>query len=83
LPKESLKKTGCPVLTDDKNENSKWWPVLYIGRYATKDEQGSYIWKLRDELSAASQKIVRDTRLSRQEINAAFKEARRRLTDAK
>ena len=38
---------------------------------------------LRDELSTASQKIVRDTRLSRQEINAAFKEARRRLTDAK
>lgn len=57
LAKRVVEKTGCPVLTDDKNENSKWWPVLYIGRYATKDEQGSYIWKLRDELSAALDKV--------------------------
>ena len=56
LAKRVVEKTGCPFLTDDKNENSKWWPVLYIGRYATKDEQGSYIWKLRDELSAALDK---------------------------
>lgn len=56
LAKRVIEKTGCPVLTDEKNENSKWWPVLYIGRYATKDEQGSYIWKLRDELSAALDK---------------------------
>lgn len=56
LAKRVIEKTGCPVLTDDKNENSKWWPVLYIGRYATKDERGSYIWKLRDELSAALDK---------------------------
>lgn len=57
LAKRVVEKTRCPVLTDDKNENSKWWPVLYIGRYATKDEQGSYIWKLRDELSAALDKV--------------------------
>ena len=57
LAKRVIEKTGCPVLTDDKNENSKRWPVLYIGRYATKDEQGSYIWKLRDELSAALDKV--------------------------
>lgn len=57
LAKRVIEKTGCSVLTDDKNENSKWWPVLYIGRYATKDEQGSYIWKLRDELSAALDKV--------------------------
>lgn len=57
LAKRVVEKTGCPVLTDDKNENSKWWPVLYIGRYATKDEQGSYIWKLREELSAALDKV--------------------------
>lgn len=56
IAKRVVEKTGCPVLTDDKNENSKWWPVLYIGRYATKDEQGSYIWKLRDELSTALDK---------------------------
>lgn len=57
LAKRVIEKTGCSVLIDDKNENSKWWPVLYIGRYATKDEQGSYIWKLRNELSAALDKV--------------------------
>ena len=57
LAKRVVEKTGCLVLIDDKNENSKWWPVMYIGRYATKDEQGSYIWKLRDELSAALDKV--------------------------
>ncbi len=56
LAKRIVQKTGCPVLTDAKNENSKWWPVLYTGRYAAKDEPGSYIWKLRDELSAALNK---------------------------
>lgn len=33
-----------------------WWPVLYTGRSAGKDEDGSFIWKLRDELSAALDK---------------------------
>lgn len=41
----------------NNTENSKWWPVLYIGRHAFKDEQGSYIWKLRDELSTALDKV--------------------------
>lgn len=52
LAKRIAKVTGCPVL-EENNENSKWWPVLYVGRYADKDTQGSYIWKLRDELSEA------------------------------
>ena len=50
------KKTNCPTLTKD-NENAKWWPILYIGRFAEKDHPGSYIWKLRDELSAALDQI--------------------------
>ena len=52
LARRVAEKTGCPVLEND-TENSKWWPILYIGRHASKDEQGSYIWKLRNELSAA------------------------------
>lgn len=47
--------TGCPspssVLKDDKN--SKYWPVLFLGKSAGKDDTGSYIWKLRPELSEA------------------------------
>lgn len=35
------------------NDESKWWPVLYVGKAAKKDEEGSYVWKLRDELAEA------------------------------
>lgn len=33
--------------------SSQWWTILYTGRDAGKDEEGSFIWKLRDELSQA------------------------------
>lgn len=55
LARRIADKTGCPVMEDA--ENSKWWPILYVGRYASKEEQGSYTWRLRDELSAALDKI--------------------------
>ena len=50
------KKTGCP-LPPEKEENARWWPILYVGRKATKDEKGTYVWKLRDELKAALEQI--------------------------
>lgn len=56
LAKRIADKTGCPLL-EVNTENSKWWPILYVGRYATKEEQGSYIWKLREELSEALDKV--------------------------
>ena len=56
LARRIADKTGCPVM-EDKTENSKWWPILYVGHSATKEEQGSYIWRLRDELSAALEKV--------------------------
>ena len=52
LAKRVADKTGCPVLTTN-NDNSKWWPILYVGRNAEKNIEGSYIWKLRVELSKA------------------------------
>ncbi|MFT9076206.1 AAA family ATPase [Ethanoligenens sp.] len=56
LARRIAEKTGCPVMDRDE-ENSRWWPILYVGRNAGKDESGSYIWKLRDELSAALDKV--------------------------
>lgn len=35
----------------------QWWTVLYTGRDAGKEEDGSFVWRLRDELSAALDKI--------------------------
>ena len=47
-----MEKTGCP---QPKNEdgNSKWWPVLFVGKYADKNTPGSYSWTLRKELKEA------------------------------
>ncbi len=40
-----------------KEDGSKqWWPVLYTGRYADKDEEGVFVWKLRDNLLKALDK---------------------------
>ncbi|WP_443794792.1 AAA family ATPase [Dialister hominis] len=56
LAKRVVEKTGCPVMPRD-SDNSRWWPVLYVGRHATKDEDGGYIWKLRGELSEALDQV--------------------------
>ena len=50
-----LRKTGCPVWQQDSS--TKWWPTLYVGKKAGTDEEGVYIWKLRDELTAALKEI--------------------------
>ncbi|HOF42927.1 MAG TPA: AAA family ATPase, partial [Candidatus Moranbacteria bacterium] len=56
LARRIAMKTNCPIFETD-TENSKWWPILYVGKYATKEENGYYIWKLRDELSQALDKV--------------------------
>lgn len=56
LARRVAEKTGCPVMERD-TENSRWWPILYLGRNAGKEDDGSYTWKLRDELSAALDKV--------------------------
>ena len=52
LARRVAKETCCPLMQED-TEDSKWWPVLYVGKYADKDAKGRFIWKLRDELSDA------------------------------
>lgn len=56
LARRVAKKTGCPIMTRD-NDSSRWWPVLYRGRKADKASDGAYIWKLRDELSDALDRV--------------------------
>ena len=56
LAKRVAEKTGCPIMPRDE-ENSRWWPILYLGKNARKDEEGSYVWKLRTELSEALDKV--------------------------
>ena len=52
LARRIADKTGCPLLKQG-SEYSKMWPVLYVGRKASAEEEGSYTWKLRDELNEA------------------------------
>ena len=45
------------IVPDSREDGSaRWWTVLYLGRNASSDEEGSFIWKLRDELSIALDK---------------------------
>lgn len=57
LAKRVAEKTGCEVPPDRNSSNARWWPILYVGKHAGKDEEGSYIWRLRDELSEALGKV--------------------------
>ena len=57
LAKRIAEKTGCEVPPDRDSGNARWWPILYVGKHAGKDEEGSYIWRLRDELSKALDKV--------------------------
>lgn len=52
LAKRIAKKTDCPLLQGN-NDNSKWWPILFVGRHADRNTDGVYLWMLRDELREA------------------------------
>lgn len=55
LARKVCDSTGIsPVKREDGS--TQWWTVLYTGRDAGKDEDGRFVWKLRDELSAALDK---------------------------
>ena len=57
LAKRIHEKTNCPVMAEN-TENSRWWPILYLGRYnEDKNVSGVYIWKLRPELAEALKQV--------------------------
>lgn len=45
------KTTGCKLYTD--NEKDRYWPILFQGKDASKNEPGGFVWKLRPELKDA------------------------------
>lgn len=52
LAKRVADKMGCEMRVDYTGKERRW-SVLYLGREADKDEEGVFVWKLRDELKAA------------------------------
>lgn len=55
-----LKVSGVLAPPDRDEESERRWPVLFTGRKAAKGEKGSYVWRLRDELSEALDRINLD-----------------------
>ncbi len=53
LAKRVQKCTDCQMIPDDLRDNAKWWTILFVGKYADKNQPGVYIWKLRSELKSA------------------------------
>lgn len=56
LARRIAKKTGCSVMTKGTGD-SKWWPILYVGKKSDKSSEETYIWKLREELAEALTKV--------------------------
>lgn len=66
LAKRIADKTKCTVITREDGK-VMWWPILYVGRQVESEEEGVYVWKLREELEQA----LREIDLSKVELNAA------------
>ena len=55
LAKRVAEKSGCRIMPRD-NESLRWWPILYVGKNTSTKADGTYIWRLRDELLQALKK---------------------------
>lgn len=56
LAERIVNATSCPVIKRE-NGSIRWWAVLYLGKSASKEDAGSYLWKLRPELAEALKQI--------------------------
>lgn len=54
LARRVARKTGCPP---QEAETSKWWPMLYLGKKAGRETEGTFLQKLRDELMEALKQV--------------------------
>lgn len=60
----------------DSNDAVSYWPVLYTGRYVNKDEDGVFLWKLRDELrEALSETDISGVELYEKDIDSSNSKA--------
>ena len=53
LAKRVANKVGCEVSLRDTDGSKRYWTILFTGRSAESDEEGTFVWKLRDELADA------------------------------
>ncbi len=55
------KETKC-ILLPREEENSKYWPVLFQGKYTTDKSQGVYCWKMREPVVIAMERLISEDR---------------------
>ena len=68
LAKAIQKNTNCPVLPREE-ENSRFWPILFVGRKTKGDEVGTYLWKLRDPLKEAIEELINEGIIEEKRMN--------------
>ena len=56
LAERIVNATNCPVQKREDG-STRWWTVLYLGKSASKEDAGSYLWKLRPELAEALKQV--------------------------
>ena len=52
LGKRIYKKADCPLRCEENGEKH-YWSILFVGKYASKNQSGGWVWKMRDELKKA------------------------------
>lgn len=57
LAKRIVEKTGCDIPVKEKDGSKRYWMILFVGRNANSDEDGVFVWKLRDELKEALEDV--------------------------
>ena len=53
LARRIANKVHCDVSVREKDGTKRYWTILFTGRIAGADEEGTFVWKLRDELAEA------------------------------
>ena len=56
LARRVANKTGCPVMVRS-TDSTRWWPALYLGKETENRDDGAFVWKLRDELLEALDRV--------------------------
>lgn len=52
--------TKCDIQTNERGQK-KYWPVLFFGRPTRKDEPGTWVWKLREPLKEAIERLISES----------------------
>lgn len=57
LARRIANKVHCDVSVREKDGTKRYWTILFTGRVADADEEGTFVWKLREELKEALSRV--------------------------